>query len=121
MRSLCGVYGPMLIMTQHYVIWGVAITFIFTLVWLPFTIGASWSGRIELVIAANLAYDCCHFAFLYWHVHFRTVVALEQLVQEDSKYDSAATEVAEEAAASTPGASMAAIAVPATPATKPAQ
>lgn len=77
-RALVGVYGPLLVATQHYRTWGALVGTLFFVVYLPITVGAAHTQSVELLIAANLAYDVAHFVLLYAHVHYRCVREYER-------------------------------------------
>ena len=81
LRALVGVYGPILMACQGFVEWGVTVTLLTFLVYVPLTVAGSVAGDVKVLVGANLAYNLAHFLALAYLVHWRL---LPKLTKEGS-------------------------------------
>ena len=80
-RAIVAVYGPILMACQGFVEWGVTVTLLTFLVYVPLTVAGSVAGDVKVLVGANLAYNLAHFLALAYLVHWRL---LPKLTKEGS-------------------------------------
>jgi Na+-driven multidrug efflux pump len=75
-RAIVAVYGPILMACQGYVEWGVTVTALFLLLYLPLTAAGAVQNDVRLLMWANVAYYMVHSVLLIGLVHCRMLPRL---------------------------------------------
>jgi len=84
MRSLIGVYGPLIIAVHRFVTWGAIVFFCFFVIFLPITIVGVNTSSLNTLVAAHVAYFSAHLLSLLVVIHLIEVPKLRAATAQTS-------------------------------------